>query len=330
MKLRSLDDFCRRKNFGSLPPGVLAKKRILPKEVTVIGADAIAGDYGLRDVLCWVGILNAVAISGGRAQLVNFSLPASIDPSMKWILRGLDKKVEIWVRDTVSQSRAEVLLRRNVGVAPDIANWMGVERLENGSGWDETDRPNAVVVVNGHLEGLSELGNPDGGQEFFRTVIQVVSAAGFHVSVMAHDLRDSPGDPKLARDVARLCREDDILPGVIIPEDARSAKVALSRFDLVVSARMHAAIAALSSGVPTLGIGYLGKFEGQFRWYDQEQYVVPAKAATSGALSEALSFLKVNLDSTSKAVQDKAEWVHKSGPLWCSPQTAGLPEAGER
>ena len=30
---------------------------------------------------------------------------------------------------------------------------------------------------------------------------------------------------------------------------------------------MHACVAALSSGVPTVGIGYVGKFSGQFSWY---------------------------------------------------------------
>lgn len=30
---------------------------------------------------------------------------------------------------------------------------------------------------------------------------------------------------------------------------------------------MHACVAALSSGVPTVGIGYVGKFSGQFAWY---------------------------------------------------------------
>jgi polysaccharide pyruvyl transferase WcaK-like protein len=63
---------------------------------------------------------------------------------------------------------------------------------------------------------------------------------------------------------------------VIIPKitGAKEAKVCVSMLDIVVTRRMHLAVAALSCGVRVIGVGYANKFEGQFEHYAQEKFVV--------------------------------------------------------
>ncbi|GAA4378980.1 hypothetical protein GCM10023152_26020 [Agromyces bauzanensis] len=80
---------------------------------------------------------------------------------------------------------------------------------------------------------------------------------------------------------------DSVRPWVVA--DAREAKGVISRAVLLISARMHACVAALSSAVPTVGISYLGKFEGQFEWFDVPRVVVPFERATDTALIKRLA-----------------------------------------
>lgn len=45
--------------------------------------------------------------------------------------------------------------------------------------------------------------------------------------------------------------------------------------DLLVTGRMHAAVAALSQGVPCIGLDYVDKFAGQFDWWNARVDAVP-------------------------------------------------------
>ena len=87
------------------------------------------------------------------------------------------------------------------------------------------------------------------------------------VEVVVHDIRESVGDTVQGERIAAALDEAGVDVVLTVPQTAAAAKAALSRASLCVSARMHACVATLSSGVPTVGIGYVGKFSGQFSWY---------------------------------------------------------------
>lgn len=87
------------------------------------------------------------------------------------------------------------------------------------------------------------------------------------VEVVVHDVRDSVGDVALGRRIVEALAEVGVDATLTVPATAAEAKAAIAAADHCVSARMHACVAALSSGVPTVGIGYVGKFSGQFDWY---------------------------------------------------------------
>lgn len=92
--------------------------------------------------------------------------------------------------------------------------------------------------------------------------------------VLAHDIRESPGDPRLAKDVVAALAQQGVTATAHIPQSALEAKQKISATQLCVSARMHACVAALSTGVPCVGIEYLNKFSGQFAWYGRAGAVV--------------------------------------------------------
>src|SRR5699024_4312208 len=103
----------------------------------------------------------------------------------------------------------------------------------------------------------------------------VLEEAGYDVVVLAHDIRARQGDPALAREVAeRLSRT----ARAEVPSSAREAKAILGVVDLHVTSRMHAGVASLSQGVPTIGLDYVDKFRGQFSWYGAGEAVVDWRA----------------------------------------------------
>lgn len=95
------------------------------------------------------------------------------------------------------------------------------------------------------------------------------------VVCIPHDVRGNYGG-----DLEPLLQIKEHLEGfpidVVFPkiEGAKDAKLCVSMLDVVVTRRMHLAVAALSCGVKVIGIGYANKFEGQFNHYAQEKFVV--------------------------------------------------------
>jgi polysaccharide pyruvyl transferase WcaK-like protein len=68
---------------------------------------------------------------------------------------------------------------------------------------------------------------------------------------------------------------------------AAQAKAVIARCEWFVGARMHAAIAALSSGVPCAAVAYSGKFRGVFATLGAPDSVLDARRLDTGELVDA-------------------------------------------
>lgn len=224
--------------------------------VVVIGADTLAGDYELSLLATRVRLLNVAVAAGHPASLVNFSLPETVHPDARRILRRLDAGVTVRARDAVSARRAQDVFGREVSCVPDIA-----AELEPAG---EVGEGSPVVFVpNAHLGGMYGVTTEQLVDLWRNTGVQL----GQPVEVVIHDIREEVGDLELGRRIAAALEESGIPASVTVLATAAEAKGAISGARVCISARMHACVAALSSGVPTVGIGYVGKFSGQFAWY---------------------------------------------------------------
>ena len=253
-------------------------KRYTSAGVTVLGADTIDGAYDHSFLAHRVEALNLCARSGYPAKLVNFSLRE--DPSRHAIslLRKLDSTVELWARDTVSQQRATEFLGRQIRLSPDVGALMPpAQSVPASSG---TNERRVVLVPNAHFASLFGLSWND-LVEFWVELASEVSSRDFAVNLLAHDLRPHPGDRQLVADVGQHCTSLGLDCETQFPQSAPEAKSYIQQASACIAARMHACVAALSSMVPTVGIEYLGKFEGQFDWYGTLGAVVPFQNALS-------------------------------------------------
>lgn len=69
-----------------------------------------------------------------------------------------------------------------------------------------------------------------------------------------------------------------------LPYDQREVKVLIGRCELFVGSRMHACIAALSQGVPAVGIAYSRKFAGVMETLGMESLVIDLRTETPDAV----------------------------------------------
>ncbi|MBO9704837.1 MAG: polysaccharide pyruvyl transferase family protein [Arthrobacter sp.] len=243
--------------------------------VVVLGADSIDGAYGIRSISQRVSLLNVAVAQGRFAELANFSFRKKASQDALASLRQLDPRVRLTARDRNSQQRIVAALQRDVEVFPDVAAYMkpsSTPAVQELVAWmDSRDLPTAVLVPNNHLAAF----NGSGHEEVKRRFADYRSAlidAGFAVVVLAHDIREDPGDVALSRELAS--RTDPELCRAAVPRNAQEAKGMLGAASVVVTARMHAGVAALSQGVPCVGLDYVDKFTGQFEWYGADDFVV--------------------------------------------------------
>lgn len=284
--------------------------------LVILGADSIDGLYGVRSITARVRLANDHVAGGGEAHFANFSLRSEIAPGIRRILRHLDSSVTLSARDELSQSRAADLFEREVLIAPDIAQFLKPQKsnattrtIESLRGAREKGRPVVTLVPNAHFGAL--YGNSDRYAQGLITVMRELTKAGAFVCVLTHDRRESPGDESLAKAVYSEVRGGRGVTSLHLARTAAEAKTVLSEADLVVSGRMHAAVAALSSSVPTIGLDYADKFVGQFKWYDAEHLVVDR-----GQLLEPLELHRFIVHAISSSERPNAAGALEKLPTW--------------
>ncbi len=253
------------------------------------------------------GLLNHAAVEGRAATLFNGSFPSHPTAESVRTLRHLHPEVKIWARDEPSADRLRKTLGRQVGVAPDVAAMMKPV-VPEGVVATETDRRQIALVPNLHFAKLGLMSHREVAQAWQDLVVALAREAD--VTVMPHDIRPSVGDVDFARELTAELQAQRIPVRCFMPRTAAEAKGFLSLMDGCVSARMHAAVAALSEGVPVVGISYLGKFVGQFSFYGAQEHVVEPEAMKStGELVEALRRAEAARDELKPVTADQFLWV---------------------
>ncbi|MEW1961052.1 polysaccharide pyruvyl transferase family protein [Microbacterium sp. NPDC077644] len=259
--------------------------------VAVIGADTIGGDY-LHGYLGYrVAALRQATSNGMPAMMVNFSLSSSPTTEAVRLLRRIPGEAQMYARDSLSRERARTLLDREVEMAPDIGalarpvasseSTSLVKRLGTGE--------YLVLSPNAHMHTKGWLTEQENHDTWFGLIGRIERDRP--IVVMPHDLRARPGDVAMSGtlvEVARRAHPERQIE-LFVPTSVGEAKHVLASSWALVSGRMHACVGALSSGVPAVGIEYLGKFSGQFEWYgDLGEVVSYDEALDASELSHRL------------------------------------------
>lgn len=201
-----------------------------------------------------------------------------------WMMRRAEA---VFARDTASLEAAQAL-------APDARNRLAVDVAFALPYTPAAKGPGTRVGINvsgllygGGYTGRNEFGISIDYREYTHALVEALLARpGIAVELISHATsRDMPedDDARAVEKVAAAYPEVRAIPPFPSPSAAKSH---ISGLDFLVGARMHATIAAYSSGVPVVPVSYSRKFEGLFGSLSYP-WLVPVKGMTT---EQALAF----------------------------------------
>lgn len=287
--------------------GLLTGNRTLRSRIAQYDAvvDTGAGDsftdiYGPKRLL----IMFYARFVAKQAQVPVFFAPQTLGPfNTRWgqaLARySLRHASSVMARDSVSFAFSE-----KIGVPADLLATDVAFALPQSSA---SGAPAADVVLN--VSGL--LWNSDSHlpreryQKFTRELIRALILEGRSVTLMPHVL-DNPSVDNDVHTALALAEEFGEAVSVFIPEDLPEVRQFIANCKVVIGARMHACLNALSLGIPAIPLAYSRKFApllGDVGWP-----ITLDLRSDDGLVEKVLGLLRDDcLPEQARAVREQAE-----------------------
>lgn len=266
--------------FMGSPAGYWRTLRALDCVVDIGGGDSFAEIYGPKR-FAYLWLTKFLAVRRGLPLMLS---PQTIGPfeSEPWRrLAGyiMDRADVVMARDPLSFAAATELARRTrVREAIDVAFALPFERRARGRGPVEVGINVSGLLFNGGYGGGNQYGlDVDYAALMRGTIAALGERDDVAVKLFTHVVSETlpvDDDGRVADQLAREFPAAERVPDFASPSDAKSY---ISGLDLVVAGRMHACIAAYSSGVPVLPVAYSRKFSGLFEGVLGYRHGVPVK-----------------------------------------------------
>jgi len=175
------------------------------------------------------------------------------------------RSTEVFSRDFKSTQLLNDLGINNTEVA-DIAFSLPYEQLETEGGTVGLNI--SGLLWNGGYTKNNQFGLKLDYKEFVLKLIEGFVTKGKQVHLISHVISDTlPVEDDFSVSLSIKNEHFSNVDGVLVApkfSGPLSAKTYISKMDFFLGSRMHATIAALSSGVPTIPLAYSRKFEGVF------------------------------------------------------------------
>lgn len=261
------------------------------------GGDSFSDIYGMKRMLNKLIDKQLVLVSGVPLVLA----PQTYGPFrrrllMPWVRHVLNRAAMVATRDGLSRSLLADLTRREVLLTTDVAVSLPWEPTLHEL--PPTDQPRVGFNVsgllwNGGYTGQNQFQLQADYRQYCHGVIKGLLADGLQVHLVPHVI--SRGDASREDDVAasmELLAEHQgcvLAPPFTTPIAAKSY---ISLMDAFLGSRMHATIAAFTTGVPTVPVSYSRKFAGFFQNLDYPVLVDLAEMDTSSATAATLKYVR--------------------------------------
>lgn len=261
------------------------------------GGDSFSDIYGVKRLMR--KLFHKQLVLATRTPLV--LAPQTYGPLQHWEGRPWFKHVInsaalVFTRDDLSAEFLATVAAREVVVATDVAVTLP---------WDDALYdlpPGGPERVGVNVSGLLWAGGYTGDNQFnltadYRTycheLVRSLTAEGREVHLVSHVLarpweRGEEDDVRAAEQLRAEHPECILAPAFGSPIEAKSY---IAKMDAFVGSRMHATIAAFTSGVPTVPAAYSRKFDGFFGNLGYPVVVDLTTESTAGAVSLTLSHL---------------------------------------
>ena len=249
------------------------------------GGDSFSDIYGLRRSLSGSLPLLTAILMGKHFVL----LPQTFGPFEKRFPRAIARFImrradRIYSRDEQSLELVRELLgdrdgRVPVGLSPDVAFSLELLEPKRLAIEPPLDAEGCKTLVALNVSGLLFGGGYSGDNMFglkcdypkmVRALLsRLLQIEGVHILLVPHTFGSAPlqdqgvcrqlwqESPQEVKDRTHLVAEE---------YDQNEIKAVIGRCDFLIGSRMHATIAGLSLGIPSVGLAYSRKFPGRFRF----------------------------------------------------------------
>ncbi|MGN0577442.1 MAG: polysaccharide pyruvyl transferase family protein, partial [Ruminiclostridium sp.] len=255
--------------------------RITPETICL----SVGGDvYCYPNWQRYAAIHNAALKRGARSILWSCSLePSMIDEEMASVLASHHL---ISARESATVAALKKRGFKNVVLMADIAFLLKPK---------ETDLPDGKYVVL-NLSPLVIRRNPAVLEAYQQLIDRIISETHLNIALLPHVEVSVDNDREA---LEQLKGNEDRIIRIPSGLSAAEYKYIISKSELCVAARTHAAIAAWSSGVPALAIGYSTKSLGIAGDLGQEKYVIDINSVNGELLCNQFFSLYNNRKSVS-------------------------------
>lgn len=290
-----------------------------------IGADVLDGFYSENRTLQRIRLVSLAAQTGAESSIVSFSFNPKPTPVSVTALSNLPASVRLCSRDPVSCERLQHALSRPVELSADLAfllqptpnSKISVEV----SKWASTQRASDRIIIG--INANSLMGSDQisfSSDKLVRVYTDALSQAFSEDSSLSflmipHDFRGKNSDKEILEHLLDSLPEKIKLYCFQVPTPCTAAdvKAICSEMDLVLTGRMHLAIAALGQKVPVACITYQGKFEGLLNGHFElsEVCISPEIAFQPGQLANFLKTQILKREETHRQIQEKLSKVRE-------------------
>lgn len=258
--------------------------------VVFMGADILDGGYGHACSLQQFAMMERAHALSLPVDVLGFSFRSTDDPVILDAVRSVSSFARLHVRDAVSLERLAAAGCSGLVQVADLAFLFDENAVppspQVSAVLDEVRRLRAQGL---HPVGLHAAAlKADGYLGFFdRLARAFADVPGVVAVLLPHDSRvfeNKHSDTELLGRLAAYfsSRGLPLVNAVAACPDEAAVKRVAASLDVVVTSRMHLAIAAMSRNVPAVSFAYQGKFEGLYRFFEFDEPLV-LNAADFGA-----------------------------------------------
>lgn len=275
----------------------------------ISAGDSFSDIYGIKLFVIQMFIKSSIALSGTTYIVA----PQTIGPfTRKWASEiancFIEKAQLVFTRDELSYESLNKKNQKKTMVVSDLAFLMNTPTLR------KNDSTTIGLNVSGLLYNRTGILNEDSYKYLVHGLLQYLLKSNYNIFLIPHvvgeDLRlldnDLPVCEELSKQYSIKC---------IKCPNPKKVKEAISQCDLFIGSRMHATIAALSNGVPTLPLAYSRKFKGLYEAIGY-QYTIDLNVATVDSVVAQIEYMLSNPDVVKADITNSLKRVQNKNQLY--------------
>lgn len=292
----------------------------------VVGADILDGGCGVEHSLNYFSLIKIANKNRLTTAISGFSYNSENIPEIINNFKEISSKTILNVRDIFSYQRLKKNIRKNLNLTADIAFLFNEKKYQTSNYCKNLiaeinkEKKEGQRFIGVHL--TFKTGAEEEKEEFIKKTInafQMIQERNEKISfiLLPHDKRVHPHiypDDEFLQLMQNRFQSAGI-KNVLFAKDIKNAidiKNVVACLELVITSRMHLAIAAFSKNVPVISFVYQNKFEGLYDFYKFDKKFMHEKADFSvDNIVDEINYVLKNHKTITEKIEKKNKYIFK-------------------